>query len=329
MSTLMPSITADQPFVHVVVAAIFNLHGQVLIARRPTHVHQGGLWEFPGGKVEPGESTLGALRRELFEELAIRVQCCEPLIQIRHRYPDKAVLLDVWKVTRYAGDPYGREGQPLAWISRQEFSRFKFVAANQPILKAIGLPDLYLITPEPGEDQVLFLSGLEDGLRAGIRLVQLRAPNYDADCYCELARAAIQRCHAHGTRLLINGEPEWAVELQADGVHLNSARLQVAAARPLGREYLVGASCHNAAEIVRANDVEADFAVVSPIKATLSHPDATPLGWRRFSELCVQAEMPAYALGGMCPGDQIKAKRCGGQGIAAIRKLWSMRGTGR
>lgn len=315
-------IEARIPEIKVVVGAVFNNAGQVLIARRAAHLHQGDKWEFPGGKLESGESTLDTLRRELFEELGIQAQAFEPLIQVHYQYPNKAVFLDAWKVTRYTGTPYGREAQPLVWAAGHELSRFTFPAANLPILKALNLPDRYLITPAPEGDDALFLSCLEDALKRGIKLVQLRAPSLTADRYCELAQAAIECCHAHGAQLLVNSEPEWAVRLQADGVHLNSARLKAMSARPLSAPYLVAVSCHDASEIARANAIEADLAVLSPVKATPSHPTARPLGWRAFGALCTQALMPVYALGGMNINHLLQAKHCGGQGVAAIRGLW-------
>jgi 8-oxo-dGTP diphosphatase len=338
MCASMPSIAAKalnppQPpfskkerrgdFLHVVAAAILNDGGQVLIARRPDHVHQGGKWEFPGGKVEIGESPCRALRRELFEELGISVEGCEPLIQIRHRYPDKAVLLDVWKVARYVGEPHGRAGQALAWVAREDLWRFAFPAANYPVLKALILPDVYLITPEPQGDEPSFLTRLETALRTGVRLVQLRAPRLEHSRYCELARVVLQHCRAHGARLMLNGEPEWVVRLNADGVHLNSARLRAMRTRPLPKDHFVAASCHDAEEIAHANRIDADFAVLSPVRPTPGHPGARALGWHMFGELCADATVPVYALGGMTVRDVNRAKEHGAQGIAAMRGLWA------
>ncbi len=123
--------------VQVAVGIVVHAAGAVLITRRPDHVHQGGLWEFPGGKVESGESPESALRRELHEELGITVQAAEPWLQVRHAYPDQTVLLEVWRVTAYTGEPHGREGQPLIWASPAELETFAFPAADQPILAAL------------------------------------------------------------------------------------------------------------------------------------------------------------------------------------------------
>jgi 8-oxo-dGTP diphosphatase len=123
--------------VHVAVGILISPAGRVLITRRPDHVHQGGLWEFPGGKVEDGEPVAAALNRELHEELGITTQAAEPWMQIRHAYPDKTVLLDVWRVTAWQGDPQGREGQPLAWVLPTELETLSFPAADEPITAAL------------------------------------------------------------------------------------------------------------------------------------------------------------------------------------------------
>lgn len=123
--------------VQVAVGIVINAAGAVLITRRPDHAHQGGLWEFPGGKVENGETVMLALRRELHEELGITVQTAEPWLQIRHAYPDQTVLLAVWRVTAYTGEPHGREGQPLVWALPAQIGDFTFSAADQPIIAAL------------------------------------------------------------------------------------------------------------------------------------------------------------------------------------------------
>jgi 8-oxo-dGTP diphosphatase len=123
----------------VAVGIVADSTGAILIARRPDHAHQGGLWEFPGGKVEADEAVIAALRRELHEELGIAVQAAEPLLQVRHAYPDKTVLLDVWRVTAWRGEPHGREGQPLTWASPAKLANFAFPAADGPIIARLRL----------------------------------------------------------------------------------------------------------------------------------------------------------------------------------------------
>jgi len=117
------------------VAAGVILRGrQVLIARRHQQAHQGGLWEFPGGKLEEGESVPEALTRELKEEIGIAVETAEPLLQISHDYSDKQVLLDFWTVSAFSGEPEGREGQSLEWCKLERLREREFPAANVPVV---------------------------------------------------------------------------------------------------------------------------------------------------------------------------------------------------
>jgi 8-oxo-dGTP diphosphatase len=123
--------------VHVAVAVITDKKGRVLIAKRPEDVHQGGLWEFPGGKVEDGENTEMALRRELSEEIGILLEACEPLLEIYYDYPDKAVLLDVYRVFSFSGEAYGREQQAVRWVTLEALEKYAFPEANRPILEVL------------------------------------------------------------------------------------------------------------------------------------------------------------------------------------------------
>lgn len=123
--------------IHVAAGVILGADDAVLLALRPADKHQGGLWEFPGGKVEPGESVQAALARELLEELDLQVDACEPLLVTEHDYGDKQVRLDVWLVTQHRGEPTGREGQALAWVAVADLSDYAFPAANLPIVTAL------------------------------------------------------------------------------------------------------------------------------------------------------------------------------------------------
>ena len=308
--------------IHVAAAAISDARGRVLIAQRPAHVHQGGLWEFPGGKLEQGESPGQALERELLEELGIKVGATRQLIQVRHDYPDKSVLLDVWHVKDYTGIPVGREGQPLEWVELNDLGDFSFPAANIPIIQALQLPDRYLITPEPDSDTSGFLGVLEGAIERGISLVQLRAKQLTEENYRQLALAAAELCRPANVRLLLNCAPQLVPGLGAQGVHLTGRRLMELQRRPLDSGYLVAASCHNLEEVARAGKLGLDFVVVSPVRETASHPAAPAIGLDGLRSLCDVAVMPAYALGGMQESDIEAVWQCGAQGIAAIRGLW-------
>jgi 8-oxo-dGTP diphosphatase len=123
--------------VHVAVGVIVNAEQRLLIALRAAESHQGGLWEFPGGKVESSETVQQALARELDEELGIQATAFRPLLSVQHDYGDKAVLLDVWWVDDFKGRPAGREGQAIKWVGAEQLAEFSFPEANQPIVDAI------------------------------------------------------------------------------------------------------------------------------------------------------------------------------------------------
>jgi 8-oxo-dGTP diphosphatase len=304
-----------------VAAAILNGNGEVLLARRLDHVHQGGLWEFPGGKMASGETPEQALARELEEELGIVPDDYRRLIQVPHRYPDQAVHLDVWRVQAFGGTPRGRQGQAISWVSPENLAHWAMPAANRPICTAVRLPAEYLITPEP-DDPREFLLALEHSLRAGIRLVQLRARGLSLFDLRRLARQSVLLCRDYGAALLLNGEPEQALELGAAGVHLRSAQLAALSQRPLTRDHWVGASCHTPDELTRAAQLGVDFAVLSPVLSTPSHPERTPLGWRTFARWVESCPMPVYALGGVGRRQIETAWRAGAQGVAGVRALW-------
>lgn len=307
--------------VHVAVAVIENDRGDVLIARRADHQHMGGLWEFPGGKVEAGETVLQALQREIREEIALAVSTAEPLLQIPFHYPDKQVLLDVWRVTAFAGTPHGCEGQPVRWVPRSELSRFEFPAANRAILTALRLPERLLVTGE-------FVS-VDDCVRRaeqamavhGVRGVLLRAPALSARQYVACAAALQPVCLANRATLLLNAPVGHALA-GADGLHLTSRRLLACRERPVAPDTLFGASCHNRQEIEQALAVGADYLVLSPVLPTTSHPGEPALGWAGFADLLQHCPVPVFALGGMGDAALPQVKALGGFGIAGISAWW-------
>ncbi len=311
--------------IHVAAGAIVDVAGRVAVALRPEAAHQGGLWEFPGGKLEPGEQPYEALRRELREELGIELRRARPLLRVTHHYGDRSVLLDVWKVEAFDGEPHGREGQPLRWLSVDDLPGLEMPAADRPIVNALRLPDRYLITGE-FQNREDFLQRLRCALHDGIRLVQLRLPHVQGESYQGVARLALQECHRFGARMLLNSAPETVGEIGADGVHLNGTRLMECKQRPLPTGQWVAASCHNAAELRHAASIGVDFAVLSPVQPTESHPGAPILGWERARQLLDEATVPVYLLGGLDTGDLAQAWDCGAQGVAAIRAYWGERG---
>ncbi|MCF6280950.1 MAG: Nudix family hydrolase [Candidatus Polarisedimenticolaceae bacterium] len=292
------------------------------MAKRPEHVHKGGLWEFPGGKLEAGESVQQGLARELDEELGIHPTATEPLICITHHYPEYAVKLDIYRVTAFAGEAHGREGQPIRWLHPEEMQLDQFPEADRPVISALRLPDHYLITGANPEQPEQFLQRLEQALQGGMRLVQLRAHTLDETAYQQLAAAALLCCRRYGARLLLNRADEAQFELAADGLHLPSHRLMQLQQRPIATEKLLGASCHNLAELQQAEKVGVDYVLLSPVLPTDSHPGAPSLGWDCFADWVAQVNLPVFALGGMRARDLPQVKQLGGQGIAAISEFW-------
>ena len=306
----------------VAAAALVNEKGQVLIARRPAGVDQGGLWELPGGKLAPYETGFQALRREIREELGIEVIKARPLIRVRHNYSGKAVLLDVWKVLEFAGEPWGKEGQPIRWVAIDDLVNYTFPVANKPIIKAVQLPEDYLITGDFADSDDA-LARLHRALEQGIKLVQLRAHHLDAEAYRSLAQAFLEPCQKAGARLMLNANPEMLKQVDADGIHLTAALLGKYDQRPVPIDKWLAASCHDADSIIQAENINVDFITLSPVLATPSHPEATPMGWHGFDALTDVSRLPVYALGGMSLEQRDRVFGLGGQGLAGISQYWS------
>jgi len=308
--------------VRVVAGVLRDGQGRVLLSRRPPHGHLAGLWEFPGGKLEPGETPAAALSRELAEELDLAGIESVPLLRLQHRYPEKLVDIEFREVMAWCGRPRGREGQALCWAGEEELATLPLPEADRPLLRALRLPPLLLVTPEPGPDIAGFLLRLERVLEAGVGLVQLRCRSLSRRGYLGLAQEVLQRCRRHGARLLLNGPPELLERIGADGIHLPGRWLRCFRQRPVGPEQLLSLACHDAAGLEQGNRLQADLALLSPVLPTPTHPQARPLGWEGFRRLRERALMPVYALGGLRPADLARARRHGAQGLAMIRGLW-------
>lgn len=310
-------------FLHVAVGVVKNAEGQILISLRDESLHQGGLWEFPGGKIEAGETAGQALARELKEELAITVTAATPLITVRHHYPDLAVQLHVFLVTHFSGDAKSCEGQPFKWVNPAELANHAFPAANQPIITAARLPPYYAILDDT--DESLLLINLQKILGRGIKLIQLRLKTLPPEKIKIFIEQAYPLCRQHGASLLMNSAVKNAGDFAVDGVHLTSRDLMSLARRPAlprgvpEHALWVAASCHNLRELQHAQAMGVDFAVLAPVLATQTHPETAPLGWGQFTQLVSQVNLPVYALGGLSDSSLAMARQAGAQGIAAIR----------
>ncbi|MFD1259724.1 Nudix family hydrolase [Entomomonas asaccharolytica] len=305
-----------------VVAAIIRQNGRVLLARRAKHKHQGGLWEFPGGKIEAGESAEQALKRELKEELAIEVTKLNPVFQTSHQYPEYGVHLDIWEVTAFEGEAGGAEGQEVIWVQPKNLLQYDFPAANKAIITAARLSNRYLITPE-NLDRAEIIEGIRIALDEGIKLICLRAPHFFDPDYRDLAIDAVGVC-AGRADLLVKGAFEWLGDFPSAGWHVTAEQLRKLAdkGRPLPANRWLAASCHNEQELALAKKMGVDFVTLSPVQKTATHPDVEPLGWERAKQLIADFDRPVFVLGGLTGQDVPTAQQAGAQGVAAIRGLW-------
>lgn len=305
-----------------VAVGVIRQANQILLSKRHADAHQGGLWEFPGGKCEPHETSKQALQRELKEELGIQITQHRPLIRISHAYPGRNVLLDVHLILSWQGEPHSLEGQPIEWVALHKLHEYAMPAADRPIVDAIRLPDRYAITPAQINNTATFLQDLQHALDSGLKLLQFRAFGLSDTAYKTTLEQAQAYCAGQHAQLMLNGDPELARQMQIDGLHLNSRQLLACHQRPEGFAW-VAASCHTRQDLQHAQMIGANFAVLSPVLPTQSHPDAEPLGWQRFAEMIGPVAMPVYALGGMRPDLMQTAWQSGAQGIAGIRGLWA------
>lgn len=306
--------------IDVAVAVIERPDGAFLMASRPPGKVYAGWWEFPGGKVKPGESLRRALDRELKEELGIKVRRAYPWLTCDHDYAHARVRLHFFRVTAWHGTPHPHEGQALAWVQAKHPTVSPILPANGSILRRLSLPLIYGISAATELGAEVFLHRLESALGKGLKLLQLREKAMPARLLAHLSREVAARCRAHGAQLMINADIELAKRLNA-GVHLPSAMLMTLKRRP--DLPWVAASCHNARELERAQALGVDFVVLSPVLPTASHPEAQPLGWERFSALAAGRPMPVYALGGLKLADLDSARSAGAHGIAMKTGLWT------
>lgn len=302
------------PALHVAVGVVRDGEGKILLTQRAKHAHQGGLWEFPGGKLEADESVVHALQRELREEVGIQVRSANPLIKIKHRYPDLQVLLDVWQVTDFAGVAMPHEGQAMRWVAPEQLREYAFPAANLPIISASRLPDRYAILEGSTSRQVLH--NLNKIIENNVSLLQLRIKSLPLAEIRPIYEQVFAQCRKHDIRLLINSDLT-LFDAKADGIHLSSRALLMNHMRPNGYEW-VAASCHNLTELRHAENIGVDFVVLAPILPTPTHPDVTPLGWEKMAKLIEQVNLPVFALGGLKQDDIGRVSQAGGQGIAGI-----------
>ena len=306
--------------VQVAAAVIERADGSVLLAQRPHGKAYAGYWEFPGGKLEPGETPRAALVRELHEELGIAVTKASPWLVQEFVYPHAHVELHFFRVRAWDGDPVGHDGQAFAWQDPRDVRVAPLLPANTRVMQALALPLVYGITCAEDIGEAAFLARAERALAAGLRLLQIRERTWEMRRREAFAARVVALGARHGARALWNGDAADARRLGCAGVHWTAHALATATSRP--PDLLVGASCHTHDDVQRASALGIDFVVLGPVHATPTHPDAAPLGWDGFSNAAEGTRVPIYALGGMAPGELDAAIAHGAHGIAMRRHAW-------
>lgn len=307
--------------VAVAAAVITRPDGSFLLGQRATDTVYSGYWEFPGGKVESGETPRDALVRELSEELGIVVDEAFPWLMREHIYEHAHVRLHFFEVAQWHGELQPHVHSAMAWQTADKLEVGPMLPANGPILKALRLPRMMGVTHAFEIGIEAQLVALDRALQNGLRCVQIREPGLSTDQCDAFAREVLQRCRQHGAIALLNGEASRAQTLGMDGVHLSARQLAGLNERP-ALEW-VGASCHTRAELGRAAKFELDYAVLGAVKATASHPGQPAIGWQAFHDMTRDLPMPVLAIGGLTAGDMRAGKQAGAHGIACIRAAWS------
>lgn len=291
-------------------AVIERPDGSFLLAQRPAGKVYAGYWEFPGGKVEPGEDAQAALARELHEELGIDVLRAYAWLVRVYTYPHGTVRLNFFRVTGWRGEPHPREEQAIAWQATGAPTASPMLPANAPVLAALALPHEYAITDAARLGIAPMLERLERRLAGGLKLLQVREPLLTEQHRELFTRQVVDLAHRYGCKVLTKTPFPGA-----DGVHVTARELLQLKAK----DGFTAASCHSREELERAMALELDFAVVGPVREKAG---AEPLGWQRFAALARGTGIPVYAIGGLRAADMEDAWRHGAHGLAMIRGSW-------
>ncbi len=317
---LSSSLIPHPSEVAVAVAILIKPCGEFLLAQRPKGKVYEDWWEFPGGKVEPNESVVDALKRELHEELGVDITKAYPWFVVRHQYAHANVRLHVYRVTAWTGEPHGKESQAFRWQTINRIDVAPLLPAAAPMIRALALPQTYAITNASELGETEMFKRLDAALEKGLRMIQVREKNFSSAQLEKFSREVLLRARSHGAKVLINSDIRLAQKIGADGVHLTASQLMALNHRPAIA--LVAASCHHEHELQQAAKLGLDFAVLGPVLPTQSHPDTLPMEWDAAGKLIADYSLPVYALGGLRETDLQTAWENGFTGVAMLRGAW-------
>ena len=316
----MNTVAKHRQVLDVAVAVLQREDGRVLLAQRPAGKPWEGYWEFPGGKIEPGEAVERALARELHEELGVDPDRAYPWVTQEYEYPEKRVRLHFYRVLAWHGQLHGREGQDMSWENPSAVNIGPLLPANDKVLRALSLPSVYAITNTKKYGETEFMRRLNSALEKGVRLVQVREHDMPPEQLESFVRGVVTLAHEHDARVLVNRDESLARRCGADGVHLPAKQLMGLKQGPGTRIW--AASCHDAAELAQAARLSADFVVLSPVLPTPTHPETAGMGWEKFAALVKSYPVPVYALGGMKPELLDTAMQHGAHGVSLLSGIW-------
>lgn len=303
----------NEDAVDVAAGVLIRADGKVLLAQRPDRKVYAGFWEFPGGKVEAGETTRVALDRELDEELAIKVERAYPWLTQTFTYPHATVRIHFFRVTAWQGELVAREHQAFDWQAPDHMTLAPMLPANTPILRALVLAHEYATTSVARMGEAAFLQALERRLCDGLKVVELSERGLSRDALRSLGARVLALCREHRARLLVNNDVQVAHEIGADGVHLSASQLAMIEERPPFA--WVAASCGDALQLAKAASLALDFVVVGPVLRGTG--TTAPMGWTGFSALIDRYPLPVFAAGGLTRTDLDSAWSFGAHGVAS------------
>ncbi|BBB23418.1 7,8-dihydro-8-oxoguanine triphosphatase [Isorropodon fossajaponicum endosymbiont JTNG4] len=301
--------------IKAVVGVLRNKNQEILIARRKKEQFMGGFWELPGGKIEAGESKEQAIIRELKEELDIQVNQLTLHQTMMHKYEDRTVQLSIYNINEYQNTPLGIEGQAISWVDVNELNNYKLLPTMKAFISSITLPNKYWITPSSNHQSDEWMAKFNQKLTQDTTLLQLRSKiELDHSFIAELHN----KCKQNNIKLLLNTVNKTFDENYCDGWHITTAEMLKLSKRPCADNKLLGVSTHNLVEALKAQEMGADFVVISPVQATKTHPNTLPLGWNSAKKVVDKLNISVYFLGGMALKDLEKTRQLGAQGIAGV-----------